>query len=345
MGGVRLSDAAHSVFLLCEEDPLVMGELCRVHMRLRADLFSAAMPLLMGSWDNGSIEVVQMIIPILRHPKSLDGIWTGGGAAVVHSVYHGTVNLQWKEGIAALQPREVPGSPVSLTLKLDARRFGTLRLQAGMEARFAPEGLYLQEYLFSCSCSTVWDPALRPWISLPGLDSLRAEVEAAIIDRRACGGLADVALGRIDGRWKELAASRAAAERLAAAWRCRTEGDCAAVGRALAGLIGLGEGLTPSGDDFCAGVLAALRIRVEPEAQILRLYLEREIRLRLNGTNDVSAQFLRCAALGQFSEPVLALLGRPLGARERRAAAAVLGAVGHSSGVDTLNGIYLGLSL
>ena len=106
-------------------------------------------------------------------------------------------------------------------------------------------------------------------------------------------------------------------------------------------LIGLGEGLTPAGDDCLVGVLAVL-FRFAPA-----WISHSEVAVRLagqaeNGTTMVGREFLLHALQGSFSEPVLRLLtaaSRP----EEHAARAALLAFGATSGADTFAGTALAL--
>jgi len=80
--------------------------------------------------------------------------------------------------------------------------------------------------------------------------------------------------------------------------------DPAIAVQALAQLIGLGPGLTPSGDDFIVGYLAALFSR-SSRAQVLRPCLaalsDPLARLAASG-NLISRQFILDAVEGEFSE-------------------------------------------
>ena len=108
----------------------------------------------------------------------------------------------------------------------------------------------------------------------------------------------------------------------------------------LSGLIGLGIGLTPSGDDFLCGVLAGLTISMCQDHPFA-LALQDEIHSRLSDTNDISRAFLSCALEGQFSQPVVQLSSMVSPEEISREFARI----GHSSGMDTLSGIYYILSL
>ncbi len=117
--------------------------------------------------------------------------------------------------------------------------------------------------------------------------------------------------------------------------------------RDLLDLVGLGEGLTPSGDDILVGVLAGLDALAEipggasVERSALCATLTPE---HLARTNALSAQMLAAASAGLYAEPVLwmaqALSAEP-GAIDQ--AAKALLAVGHRSGEDTLRGMAMAL--
>ncbi|MCC7104444.1 MAG: DUF2877 domain-containing protein, partial [Chloroflexi bacterium] len=128
---------------------------------------------------------------------------------------------------------------------------------------------------------------------------------------------------------------------LLAAWAAD---DAPGVEAAAATLAGLGPGLTPSGDDLLAGLCVAMA-RVWPgdwrplAAAIARGSLEQ--------TTTIGAARIRYATEGELDErsecALAALLGGPDQALER--AVRELLAFGHSSGLDTLVGLVLGLDL
>lgn len=108
---------------------------------------------------------------------------------------------------------------------------------------------------------------------------------------------------------------------------------------ALVGLIGLGPGLTPSGDDVLAGVLLALHGFVRADvADRLAAWL----RPRLAGrTGLVSRAHLECAARGEAAAVLHdALAALSSGDPDALAmATGAVGTLGHSSGWDGLVGI------
>ena len=128
---------------------------------------------------------------------------------------------------------------------------------------------------------------------------------------------------------------RGALERSIAAREAHAFADAACA------LIGLGEGLTPAGDDCVLGALAAIH-RLAPgwlaahEGQRGRLTDAARRR-----TTDVARDFLLEALDGRFAEPVLALLTAPSDDMAGSAARRLI-AMGATSGADTLCGIRLG---
>lgn len=125
-------------------------------------------------------------------------------------------------------------------------------------------------------------------------------------------------------------------------------GDGVRAAHPLPSLIGLGEGLTPSGDDFVVGLLAALhygREGLDPSQAEAGRRLAREAARLAPGTTPVSASYIRQAAAGRFSEQLeaaaLAILS-PEGEGVAEAARRLI-QTGHSSGTDSLVGLVLGI--
>jgi len=108
-------------------------------------------------------------------------------------------------------------------------------------------------------------------------------------------------------------------------------------------LIGLGEGLTPAGDDCLVGVLAVLaRFRPSLLAADPGTVSELADCARAH-TTIVGREFLLHALAGEFSEPVLGLMTAD-SEPAARGAAERLASMGASSGADTLNGMRLALA-
>ena len=140
------------------------------------------------------------------------------------------------------------------------------------------------------------------------------------------------------------------------------QGDGSAVDQAVQGLIGLGPGLTPSGDDMLCGVMVALRTAlgpVSPDEAPLNGFsksrwlpiiddLSRSIVHHTARTNRISAALLEQAALGVGSaaqHQVAQCLHESTPATNLDTAATRLVGWGHTSGWDSLTGILFGTAI
>ena len=109
-------------------------------------------------------------------------------------------------------------------------------------------------------------------------------------------------------------------------------------------VLGLGEGLTPSGDDFLVGLLATLHISGRRNDLLPLPAHQRLLKTVMIQTSDLSAGFIRCAMEGHFAEPVVVLVDS-LFVQDRYAwpsHAACLAGAGHSSGIDAMVGLVVG---
>jgi hypothetical protein len=124
--------------------------------------------------------------------------------------------------------------------------------------------------------------------------------------------------------------------------------DATAAAQALLPLIGLGPGLTPSGDDFIVGYLAAMwsRCQCEPRFGAFRSRLAPELERLTTRTNAIGRQFILDAVDGEFSERLVDVV-RSIAHRDSDVNACVARALrtGHSSGADCLVGLLFGFAL
>ena len=201
------------------------------------------------------------------------------------------------------------------------------------------------EAVLSIDRSTVWRPSLpvstKESVSTLAASARSLAMELSSLERpRGLGVL--LAGGTPDF---PLAHAGEGLARFADAARAEDPDEIA---RAAGALIGLGPGLTPSGDDYLAGVSFATRLlaAAEPSLSPRGRTIRQAIRQAIQGrTNRVSASLLRDATDGlgfrAMHELCDALAAGDSGAAER--AARGLAAIGHSSGWDLLVGLAAGL--
>ena len=160
-------------------------------------------------------------------------------------------------------------------------------------------------------------PPLAPWSK--GLHDSASRLAQGV----------SVAFGRLSGRRRQSGAVHGAIKDAAAA------------------LVGLGPGLTPAGDDFLCGFLAAARAGREgaPGAGESFELLKEAVAERLSSTGEVSASLLRAAMQGFWPVPLMQLAEALASDRTPEAVEAMdrLCLLGHSSGADMATGFLLGL--
>jgi hypothetical protein len=120
-------------------------------------------------------------------------------------------------------------------------------------------------------------------------------------------------------------------------------GERRAAAEVATGLIGLGPGLTPSGDDALVGIEAALHALDAPAAGFLAPAMS-GVEER---TTALAATLLRHAAAGEFAERLHTLLAGLLGPDDETIATAIdrAAAWGATSGTDCLLGVLIGLDV
>jgi hypothetical protein len=254
----------------------------------------------------------------------------------IHSCYARILNIQTADGeLLTLQGPGWLQAPCAASLAVNLESYATRCVPGDLvaQAREEPAALHL-----ATAGATLWDGRLFPMPNLtmathrdaadkltqwlvqharergvvPVLDALNGIRVRSPLHRRICNALATVLAGR-----------RVSADAL----------------RVLAArVIGLGEGLTPSGDDLLVGLLAVLHLA--GYAPIL-LHAPTWLNSLMANTTDLSAAFILGALKGHFAEPIVRFMQvlYRIEARDWQARAADLARVGHSSGVDAMVGM------
>ena len=239
---------------------------------------------------------------------------------------------------------EIGDGPLNVVVEAGTGAFAGL--EPGMTATLSRTSLQAGPLLVDLSTARTWEP--RPdWpflrkSSLSGFVHPHPRlncVRAAAVQRAPGGSFLDLLGNGPGGRGpmeQTLEVARQAAEALAAGW-AGDEGALRHGGRRMAGL---GMGLTPSGDDYLAGVmLRAWLAHPEPEA-FCRLVVESAA----PRTMALSAAFLRAAARGECNAAWHALFAALASAGSAPLEDAVCGVLahGHTSGADMLAGFLWG---
>ncbi len=275
---------------------------------------------------------------------------TRGSQAVVRGVTsRGAFVLVDDRRVIFLSRETCPGP---LTLNLPGI---SLELEVGARARVESSILRFQKENFSIDTNpaALWNPPARPGGALPpeGRRDLLVQVTRSLLDapgKRKTGFSAPLAaLLDLPSAGLEVSQSiQVAFHRLREEWELalRRETFPPAFSAALASFLGLGGGLTPSGDDLAAGLLLALNRWGELLAPGFPAQALNQAMLASApvATTALSASLLECAAAGQADQRLVeALDGLVTGQPGPETVSRRLQAYGASSGLDTLVGFSL----
>lgn len=239
---------------------------------------------------------------------------------IVHSVYRNTVNITVNGKLLALQTANSPISPISLITDLDSESISKLSLKTGDKISFIRKN------------ATIIDLAPKQPIDHPTRHELYKKF-TRIITQSQTGGFE--LIFQMSSKVDQDFILSAAETKIHEVHRFYDKNQYPQAAEKLSELIGLGIGLTPSGDDFLCGVLAGLYIQGK-EFSEFAYCLRNSLQKNLHRTNEISAAFLSCAMDGHFSHAVNELWNNPNAEQISK----MFHAIGHSSGMDTLCGIY-----
>ncbi len=247
-------------------------------------------------------------------------------------------------------PPSLGAGPLNLRCRSNPRDLRAAGLREGMAALVGPHDLRLPPHLaISFAGAAAWTPTSPgPW-SPASLGVGLALLDALLPERAPKQGLGFLALPwRADGAARSAVAAAACgpAEALSAFLHramARNGDQTSPPVHELHALIGLGPGLTPSGDDLLGGAMVALHLLDRPD---LVETLWNEISGTIEtGTNAISRAHLAAAERGFGGAALHATLNDLLiGKRDVLAARlAATDRIGHSSGWDALAGAMIAL--
>ena len=271
----------------------------------------------------------------------------------VHSVFHAALNLSSPDGeLLTLLSAEADDAPRGVRLA-STEDFSSLGLAAGDGGVFSVDEIVLEPPTGSGRLRVEYAAARR--LAAPSAPPLRGDdalwrsgvAQLESLQARAATDL------RIAPLLTLAQPPGAMGERLTQAaldlGRGVQAGRLDAMRGAAARLVGLGQGLTPAGDDFLCGFLGAGHCRRAADLAQTRLLTSfgEAVREFLGQTTDISASFLRDALAGRVSGTLAALAeacsgvpGSDLDDALRR-----LAAIGHSSGLDAATGFFYGATV
>ena len=288
------------------------------------------------------------VVPILRSGILARDFCDRIGFASVEAVFERCLYLRSGDDFVCIGEPDIGNGPI--TLIANPGSLATVRSVAGQAALVCNERITIANSVrFALDQSELWRPF--DWPVCPPLDRL-TDTCAALALRVATDapreGLARCVIDECETAGSAPPLGRIARPRVALLERWVSglldgrSTSAIASREAVRGLIGLGPGLTPSGDDLLIGALSALDAVGESEAHAA---MARAIIDVLPGlTTPLSAGFLRAAAAGHVGENLCKILSLIM-TGDIDAAIALAGKVGHSSGWDMIAGILTTLRI
>jgi hypothetical protein len=239
----------------------------------------------------------------------------------VHSVFEHALNLDWHDG--RLLTLHGPG-PLLAPFAAALTHFPTDAVRPGRRVRRRDDTITLDGIVVE------WSGAATVDTRMPAASGGRQSVTTLL------SVVPDVGSGSAG---LSSTIGRRAQSRLAEGLRLR-QSEVFIEG--ALGLLGLGEGLTPSGDDCLVGALAVVHRFAR---SLLNAYPEIESVVGAASaiaTNTIAREFVTHALAGQFSESLIDLMSSQSAEDIERAVTHLL-RTGATSGADTLHGIRLAL--
>lgn len=215
----------------------------------------------------------------------------------------------------------------------------------GDKVRLSPTRLIFPAFEVDLSAAEIWQPT-APLVARAEVDQHDAlkQLAVRVLARKAPDGFGRLLPHLLDLPEKPaLSASEAARlARLIEVREASRQPDFDRAAELIESLLGLGRGLTPSGDDVTIGWLLARRMNSQP---VHSNALKRVVEAAYHRTTAISANLIDCAANGEADERLIAVLDH-LAAGTPALEDCVTGllAWGQSSGVDALIGLALALN-
>ena len=287
------------------------------------------------------------IIPfILAYPVHLQPLFDDETTLTVHSVYKNTINVSSHDRFIALQPTGLPTTPMSFSLDLNTESFARLTIKPGDLCRCDQTGLHVGGVDFEHRMARRFQCRLNDLhlTSATDYETAMLALESVLFTSTGNGQLLNAAQRVRTGEPDDSSLFGVIVHRVLTV--LADPPDDESVINVTSRMIGLGEGLTPAGDDFLCGMLAAMAVMSnDPEIALLRLRVSQSIETHAHSTTKVSQSYLSCAVAGLFSSLTRDFFMAIHHQTECYRVLRDILSIGHSSGTDFLLGVYYGLKI
>lgn len=280
-------------------------------------------------------------LSIDRHLKKI--LENSNSLLIVHSVFEHTVNILVENELYTLASRQIDNAPA--TMIIDLSDFSTCGIEANDYGSLSSMLIEIPNCLsIDLNTANTWKSELP---SLPvNSGSLLRNIPIAmrsIIEKGKANWLRETEdkSSAFDKEMGHMLRKRTA--ELIENFQTGTKNENLHHGMQL---VGLGQGLTPSGDDFLVGLLLAFST-TEKDYFSKKNWSEQVVRESKKNTNIISYSALRYAAIGQTRETVGLFIEALFNGKEVEVEKALSNVmrIGSSSGTEMAWGILNGLTL
>ncbi|MFD0621154.1 DUF2877 domain-containing protein [Paenibacillus sp. GCM10027629] len=286
----------------------------------------------------------------IHHARSCDLDWINQLQhttfhGYVHSVFDRTINVECSENgeLYTLACQHLDNAPNTMLIDMD--RFSELAIKVNDMVYADQRIVHIGDQLsIAMDQVTTWECQLPFFPNNIGSVINHLAFTKEIIEQRGkCGGMKpDLTRSSIF----EQETSRLLSERSLMLQEALLQHRVSDALRHAAGLIGLGPGLTPSGDDFLVGLLSTFHMENSP-GRIYQGFGEKIVDVARTLTNEISYTALKQASKGRVRESITRLLHSITCGKQEELILSldkVLN-IGSSSGTDIVYGIVCGLEI
>ena len=276
-----------------------------------------------------------------RHFKEMIGQSTA--PILIHSVFTRTINIIVKNQLYTIASNQLDNAPATLLIELD--NFNSYRFLPDDRVRIRNEQLKLTNKLsIDLSATHLWKKEISHFpIKENQLHQNLLYATAFVLKMGKTDWLREDSEDRISFQ-KEM--GRMLRERTAGLMQNFERSTLTEQVKRTEGIIGLGQGLTPSGDDFLVGVMLAFST-LKKDLFNKRKWASQVVNVSKEKTNAISYSALKYAAIGETRESIYSFIHALFTGSEEaieRELLAVL-KIGSSSGTEITWGILNGLTL
>jgi hypothetical protein len=301
------------------------------------------------------LEIVQTVIADIVSKNLMNELFAKENIGKVHSVFLKACNFLCGGQLVGLVSPEIGVNPFSIVFSAPEENFWRNNFKNDIPVEIKKHQIFIGTHLIiDLHAAKIWDPVIC--LSILDLDKVLLRLTVELKRILSPSTFLENVLGYFSGIFFENFPSNFYWKKLSKfldIFFTKKVERVISLEIATGSLIGLGEGLTPSGDDFLAGLVGILNV-IHRESP-LKWEWERKLKIlnqclldaiAANKTTLVSNMLLKSASNGWFCEKVQNFLLNLVEEKDNLedSLKQVL-SIGHNSGSDMLAGIFTGFQL